>query len=347
MRMTRPAGAGRRPHGFVLGFVVLMLFAISVAGATGYLIVSNEFAMARYSSQSSEALAVARAGLHRFVAEQIGVVGDSVSYAIGDGIAQITTRKLMAKDSVTDLYFLRSEATVSDIFTQSIPATRVVGAYAWHHRRPLAHHAALIVTTNSLTMDAGGTVIGVDQDGAGTCPGGGTAGITAGIARTSVTAVSGTLNGNPNFELWPGGSPDVYDSVALRWDVLSDPSFPVEFEDSPPNFALLPPDSFPIVRYNGSLLAGDSWDGRGVLIVTGQFDSDPGHNWRGIVLAGWLDDIMQGDVDGLAIGGLAGPSPYGSVSWRGDAEYHSCDVYAANETLSYLELVENTVFESN
>jgi hypothetical protein len=35
------------------------------------------------------------------------------------------------------------------------------------------------------------------------------------------------------------------------------------------------------------------------------------------------------------------------VSWYGKAHYHSCDVYAANESLSYLELVAGTVFEVN
>jgi glycine cleavage system regulatory protein len=65
--------------GFVLVFVVMMLFAISVAGAAGYIVVNTEFAMARSSDEGAEALAVARAGLHRFVAEQLGVVGNGVT----------------------------------------------------------------------------------------------------------------------------------------------------------------------------------------------------------------------------------------------------------------------------
>ena len=47
----------------------------------------------------------------------------------------------------------------------------------------------------------------------------------------------------------------------------------------------------------------------------------------------------------MIIGGLDGTYPYSKVEWRGKARYSSCDVYAANESLSYLELVGGTVFE--
>ena len=274
-------------------------------------------------------------------------MGDSVSYAIGDGIALITTRKVVEQDSLTDYYYIRSEAQVSDVFSESTPATRVVAAYAVHHRRPLAHHAALIVTANNLEVD-GGEVNGADSAIVSDCPGGGAASITGGIARVDVdTSNGGTLLGSPISELWSGGSAAVYDSVGLRWDVLSDPDFPVDIEQDPTPLASLPADSFPIVRYNGNLFANGSWDGRGVLIVTGQFDSGPNHDWSGIILAGWIDDIMQGSVDGLVVGGLATNSPYTMVDWLGRMRYYSCDVYSANESLSYLELTENTVFEVN
>ena len=36
-----------------------------------------------------------------------------------------------------------------------------------------------------------------------------------------------------------------------------------------------------------------------------------------------------------------------SVYWRGTIRYFSCFVYAANESLSYLELIEGTLFEAN
>ena len=337
--------------GFVLAFVVFMLFAISVAGATGYLVVSSEFKMAKYYSDGAEALVVARAGLERFVAEQIGVVGDSVSYAIGDGVALVTTRKLFAQDSVTDVYYVRSEGTVIDIFAPGTPARRVVGAYANHRKRPLAHHAVLMISSQEINADIDGTLIGTirgfDHNTVADCAGGGAVDITGGIARVAVTEDDPSqIQASPEGEIWSGGYTQMLDSIGLRWDVLSDPEFPVDYDDVWPNFSSLPSDSFPVVRRTGWTTA-NGVHGRGVLIVDGMFDGGSDFSWRGIIIAKDVDDYIEGDLFGILVGGLEANNFYDTIWWRGDAEYHSCNVYKANESLSYLELIENTFFEAN
>jgi hypothetical protein len=60
-----------------------------------------------------------------------------------------------------------------------------------------------------------------------------------------------------------------------------------------------------------------------------------------------VDDGIQGSLRGLLVGGLNVNNPYTTVIVQTDVRYYSCEVYAANESLSYLELLENTVFESN
>ena len=343
--MTRRRPVRNERSGFVLPFVVLMLFAISVTGATGYLIVNSEFSMAKHSRDGAEALAVARAGLERFVAEQIGVVGDSISYALGDGVALVTTRKLFAADSVTDYYYVRSEGTVTDIFAPNTPARRVVGAYAIHRRRPLAHHSIVILGANVLEVDNGGSIDAEDRDSPSDCPGGGATTITGGIARVSVIEDDeDDIEGNPDREIWPGGTAAILDSIGLRWDVLSDPDFPVDYHNTWPNFSSLPSDSFPVVRRTGWVYTNVR--GRGLLIIDGMFDPGFAFHWDGIILAGDVDDIIQGHIDGLFVGNLDGVT-YPTIEFRTDAHYHSCDAYSANETLSYLELIENTVFEAN
>jgi hypothetical protein len=335
--------------GFVLALVVMMLFAISVAAAAGYLVVSSESSMARYSSQGAEALSVARAGLQRFVSEQIGVVGDSVSYAIGDGVALVTSRKVAQVDSLTDVYYVRSAGSVSDVFTPGAPAQRVVGAFAYHHRRPLAHHAAFMVSATAVyVQNPGARIDGNDYNPASDCAGGNAADITGAIARTTTGQQSGgVLQGSPNGEQWSGGFTAMYDSVDIRWDVISDPSFPVDFEGTPPNWASLPSDSFPVIRVNGYFNPGSSWSGRGLLIVNGEFDASSSFSWDGIILAGSVDDIHEGTIRGMLVGGLDGTNPYSTVYWRGTIRYYSCNVYGANESLSYLELIDNTLFEAN
>ena len=177
------------------------------------------------------------------------------------------------------------------------------------------------------------------------CPDLGTADITGGIAKVNLR---GDFDGGsaPDEEYLAWVLTDMADSLGIRWDVLEDPSFPFEFDGSPPNFASLPADSFPLVRYQGDLAPGSSWSGRGVLVVTGMFDPTSSFNWTGIVLAGSVDDVIQGHISGLLFGGLDGPNPYSNIDVEMDIEYNACNVYAANKALSYLELVDNTIFEA-
>jgi hypothetical protein len=332
--------------GFVLAFVVFMLFAITVTSVTGYLLVASEFQMAKYAGDGAEALTVARAGLERFVAEQIGVVDDSTTYALGGGIAVVTSRKLFAQDSVTDIYYVKSEATVIDVGTPGAPARRVVGGYATHRRRPLPHHATVMIAANNLNVRSGGEAHGQDYDTPADCPGGGASTITGAIATFNVSEDVGTaVQGSPESETWTSGWSAMLDSIGIRWDVLSDPDFPFEFQNSLPNFASIPADSFPLVRYTGWVNA--SWSGRGVLVIDGMFDPNSSFSWDGIVLARQVDDVIHGDIDGMLIAGLGAPNPYSTVDLITDVNYHSCFVYAANESLSYLELMPNTIHEIN
>ena len=337
-------GADGSRGGFVLALVVLMLFAISIMGGAGYLIVSSEARMARYATQGEEALAIARGGLHRFVSEQLGVVADSVRYAIGAGETLVTARRMSALDPVTDVYFIRSEAAIVDPRMPGTPARRVVGAYAHHRRRPVPLHAALVLSVEDLLVGNGSNVSGVDIGGA-VCPGGAAPDIGGAIAREDID-VTGTLVGTPPAQLWTGGYSQFMTQMGVRFDVLSDPSFPVDFEDVQPDFSTLPADSFPVVRVNGSLIGTSPWSGRGVLIIRDQFDANPNFTWEGIVLAGWVDDRVMGNIEGMLIGGFSGTEPHDEVETRnGDIRYHACNVRRANESLSYLDLIPNTLFE--
>ncbi|HSG07293.1 MAG TPA: hypothetical protein VLA36_02980 [Longimicrobiales bacterium] len=347
---ARTGGEG----GFALAMVVLLLFAIAVAGVTGFQVASNEFTLATQNRDSQEALIIARGGLQRFLGETVGVVGDSVSYAIGNGIATVTTRKVVEQDSVNHLYYIRSEGAVADARSPGFPAVRVVAEYAWHRLSPIPLNGALWVSGGTTTLDqtAFGTAAsanGLDQAAASDCVGGGTTG-TAGVVKGSgpITVSGGaTYTGNPPSSTYSGYQA-MYDTTGIRWDILSSPNFPVDFDGAPPNFASLPSDSFPIVRHQGDLTAHYPWSGRGVLIVTGRFTPGWGFQWDGIILAGSLGSVpwYSPIIRGMLIAGLNGPNPDVTVR-SGTYRYHSCNAYKANWSLSYLEVVDNTLFEVN
>jgi Tfp pilus assembly protein PilX len=345
--MSGPATGDR--SGFALALVVLLLFAIGVAGATGYQVVTTEFLLAGQNRDSHQALSVAHAGLQRFIGEHLGSVGDSMSYAIGSGVATVTARRMVAPDSSNHLYFLRSEGTVQDPRQANSPARRVVGTYAWHRQAPLAHAGAVVLTGGEFRVEGGAQVRGLDDANPSMCSGAGGPG-TAGVATSGRTRTrsGGSILGNPETDTY-ANSQAVLDALGVRWDILSSPNFPVEFDGSVPNFASMPADSFPLVRYQGNLTAHWWWSGRGVLIVTGRFRAGWSFSWDGIILAGEFggsSGFNAPSINGMVVGGLERSNP--NARWRsGQIRYHSCNVEMANRALSYLDVVENTVFEVN
>lgn len=344
-----PATARRDRGGFALVMVVFLLFAVAVAGATGYQVVSSEFALSLQNRDGQEALAVARAGLQRFLGEQVGQIGDSVSYAIGDGIATVTAQRVLAPDSLNHLYYVRSTGEVADARTPLLPASRTVGTYVWHRIAPIPQKGALWVSGGTLTLSNSASVSGNDADVTGLCSG---AGAKAGVVR------GGSVSPGPSGGAFVVGSPQsvsysnyaaFYDSVGVRWDVLQDPSFPVDFDGYYPNFATLPSDSFPVIRFTGNKSVSFT-SGRGVLIVTGRLSFGQFFAWDGIILAGEVRDEISASetpiVNGMFIFGMDGSNP--NVRFRSGAyRYDSCKAYKANRSLSYLEVVDNTLFEVN
>ncbi|MDH5588799.1 MAG: hypothetical protein OEZ37_02010, partial [Gemmatimonadota bacterium] len=156
----------------------------------------------------------------------------------------------------------------------------------------------------------------------------------------------GTLQGNPPSRTY-GSYQAMYDSVGLRWDILSDPRFPVEFDGTPPVWSSLPADSFPLVRFIGDLTATSAWSGRGALIVTGTIFMETGFTWEGIILAGRMRDRngQVPSVAGTVVAGLNSVNPGVILNNGGSFAYHSCNVRKANKALAYLEMVEGTMVE--
>ena len=229
-----------------------------------------------------------------------------------------------------------------------LPARRVVGAYAWHRMRPIQPRAALWVSGGQLTLQGSSEIDGTDHSTPADCSIGGLNSV-AGIATAGTVSTSGgTYTGTPALDAGYASYSAFYDAVDIRWDVLSNPSFPVDYEGSPPDFAALPASTYPVVRYDGNLVAHFWWSGRGVLIVTGRFRPGYQFQWDGIILAGELDQVRswyQPRIRGMLISGLNASNPNETLQ-SGDYDYYSCYVREANASLSYLELVEGSLFEA-
>ena len=119
-----------------------------------------------------------------------------------------------------------------------------------------------------------------------------------------------------------------------------------------PPLGRIPADSFPIVRYSGvSLMSTVGDHARGVLIWDGTLIPWFLFNWDGIVLARDLEEAFfsflgGGSVDGMLIAGLDADNTPSSIAVHTTVRYDACQVYGANESLSYFELLPNTMYEA-
>jgi hypothetical protein len=336
-------------EGFVLALVVLLLFAVALTGATGYTVVTTEAFQAQQSSEVGQALAVAQGGMTWFTGSQRGLVPDTTTYTINGGTATITTRKVATLSDEQDMYLVKSEGSYTDPRYPSIPATRIVSQYAIFHKVPMNVMAPVITSGGRTTVERNGEVFANDMATPGSCTSAVGATLIGIVARNDARILgTGTIVGSPQW-FGVGNFATVTDSVDTRWDVYSNPDFPVDYDDVWPSFGSLPSDSFPVVRVNGNFSPNWSKWGRGVLIVTGDLNLNAWTfwTWYGIILVGDINNINRnsyGNIYGALVGGMG--SQMGNWDIEGSTiQYHSCYVESAGLSLAHLSPMENSWWE--
>ena len=151
----------RRRDGFALAMAVFLLFAVAIAGLTGYQVVSVEATLASGNRDAGSALTIANGGLQRYVAERISEFGTD-PYLIGSGSVTVTPRRLARLNDSTELYLLEAVGTVTDPRYPTSPATRIVRQYAHLNTMPLRAVAALIAIENTVHLSGPFQVAGND-----------------------------------------------------------------------------------------------------------------------------------------------------------------------------------------
>ena len=84
--MRIPARLRSDRGGFALVMVIFLLFAVALAGTTGYQLTSTEHELATGGEASEEALSVARAGIERYVGERIGVPSSTTFVSVSGSV---------------------------------------------------------------------------------------------------------------------------------------------------------------------------------------------------------------------------------------------------------------------
>lgn len=340
----------QREGGFALALVILLLFAIGIAGATAYQIVLGESTLAFQNSESHAAFVIARSGLERFLGEQVGEFPDTATYALSGGDAVVIARKVSDVNDFETMYLVSSEGIYSNPQSIGTPARRVIHQYAIHRETPLDYIAALTQASGDVDVDNGAEISGVDISTTFDCvQGGGPSLVGVAIGAGDLAFNSSDLDGwkdTANI----GSYSAVTDTLDIAWDILTDPTFPVDFEDAWP--PALPADSFPVVRFNGDVDGVSSTSGRGILIVDGTFTPRSSFIWDGVILARILDTRITGGgaaerfrIRGLVVAGLENDNLDLHFTQHGEIRYHRCNVLAAARSLSHFRPIGRSWWE--
>jgi hypothetical protein len=351
-----PAGGGEPQGGFALAVVMVLLFAIGVAGATGYQIVSQEAQLSIQVQEANQAMTLAQAGLYRFLGEPTRGVRDSVQYSLDGGTATVTTRLIKDVEGEEKIYSVRSVGNFADPRYSNTPAERTVTQVAIQRQMPFTPIGAVASTAvDSYYYNSNYTssrslwpvVQGNDISSAADCSEGGSLdvdGFWAGYGHT-IYFDADSLTGTPVVASGQGGPGAIAAATGLDWSLLTDTEYPVDQEGTLgwPDFGAIPSDSFPVIRINGSFYPGSTFSGRGVLIVRDRFRPADGFDWDGLILAGYSDYLYaRMTIRGALLTGFGATI---SVTWVYDEAriyFHYCNVLEAARQLTYLEPVDNS-----
>ena len=333
----------RDRQGFVMVMVVLLLFAVALAGATGYQLVRAEADLTSGGEEAQKALATARAGLERYVGEHVGEPGDTASYLIGDGTVTVTQRRLVEMDDSIELYVLEAIGEVADPRFPGSPARRTVRQHARLVLLPVNPIAALISNATQVVFDDDS-----ESEAGGSC---GYGPSVRGLANPGTYSENGGDLDDGHIQL--ADFQALLDSIEVRWSVLTDPDFTIpDYDDVWPIFSgggKIPNDSFPVIRVNGDFVGDSSRDGRGTLIVTGDFTVAPNFDWRGVILAGQSTVLDAGgneaEIDGMLVTGLNGQAQAQLRLEEIEIDFRCNRVEDASRAIAYFALIEGTRWE--
>jgi hypothetical protein len=230
-----------------------------------------------------------------------------------------------------------------------MPAIRVVAQYATFQKMPLNVMAPVMTSAPRTRVRQNAAVLGNDLAPVGSCSSATGATLAGVVTRSNLQVRSGGLVvGSPQGLTLPPFS-GLVDSVNAEWDMFSDPSFPVDYDDQWPDFSSMSTDSFPVVRVNGDFSPNSSRSGRGLLIVTGTLHINDGSSWSwsGIVMAGDMDDVGRdsgASILGVLVAGQG--DQMGNLDIDGGTfQYYSCYVERAGSSLAHRAPLENSWWE--
>jgi hypothetical protein len=333
--VSLPGLSLREEGGFALAVVILLLFAVGVAGAAAYQVVFLEHRLAGFSDDGERAQIIAEAGLNRFFGDAMSGLPPDTDYAVDGGEAQVSSRRVLFLGPWEERYRIHAVGRVTDPRFFDAPAIREVARYGRFRAPPFEVMAPFITTGQAVSLGGTFTLDGSDyapSAGPGSCrqSQGGWEPLYDLVAGGPVAGGGSALNlGSPAGVLAALGAPP--------WSALTDPDYPVDCEGPPGSCAS--PLPFPVYRVAGNFTASPSPPfNQGVLIVGGTITFQPGFIWNGIILSGGITHPVNAigmEIRGVVVAGFSSP-PASLTLANGSILFHSCNLAAAGRSMAVL-----------
>jgi len=335
----------RDERGSVVMMVLVVLVGVTILGAAGLAITSDDVRQSENLGASTEAFYAADAGLQRYLGESNNG-SSAASYTIGSSSVTVTPTGFTTLAGGQGMFRVRSVASHTD--PRGAVTTRAVSALAiYRSGATVSAKAALASGTGLLKNGGSGTISGEDLASPSDplCP----ASPGGDVAGVSVPPSGYSQNGGKSV---PDGDPPIDDSQAAE-DLLKDTNIPwadlhdnggdiADYNVPPddwPDFDALDEDEWPVIYVNDNLDVAPEDSGRGTIIVTGNLVMNGSFQWDGIILVGgYMTSNGYQTITGATITGLnilLGESVPTSDVGNGNKKflYNSCYVAAASETL--------------
>ena len=274
-----------RDAGFALLGAILALVVLSLLAAAGLLVTSAEVDVSARHRAAAEAQLRAEAGLHRVLAETVGLPVAYRVVTVPGGTAEVVAERLVRLGDGRSLYRLASRSTADGGELREVERLAVI-------LPPLGPVPAAISAAGGVA--GGGTaarVSGLDGASATGClaPPGDAAGVSVPVdGATGLTA--GTVE----------GLPPVRETNAPLAPATSDGPATVERL-----VALGAVDGSVVVVGDGARLDAAA-SGTGVLVSSGSVRLEDGFRWEGVVVTGGTLSVRGGPVvRGAVLAGLA------------------------------------------
>jgi Tfp pilus assembly protein PilX len=300
----------RSRRGAALPVVILLMVILALSLTAAFTLNSNEMRSVDNQQEQVDAFALAESGRERYLQDRgsFGFLGEpaaseSIRVVQAGGYADVVvTRMRQSAGGTPGLYALRSTGVRTNSRMADVPAaTRTVGQiFKWENGMMNAPGAW--TSLSGIRKSGGsGVISGVDECAMQPSVAGVAVPNSPGYTQTGGSSVPA---GTPPIKDH-GPQPASHDSVHIDWaGVVAGTSLTPTLTIPPASWPSFADTSYwPIIKVVGDFsLPGD---GRGVLIVTGNFSVNGSRSWKGVLLVGgMLTSSGNTDIRGVAVTGL-------------------------------------------